>query len=67
MRQRLRKIREERGWSQATAAAHIGISRAGYASIEIGRRTPGLFTALKISQVFALRIEDFANPKEDIS
>jgi putative transcriptional regulator len=58
MRNRLRVLRAERGWSQADLADRLGVSRQSVNAIETGKYDPSLPLAFTIARLFALRIED---------
>ncbi len=55
---RIRRIREESGTTQATLAERIGLSRASVANIERGRQHPPIHTAYAIAQAFGLQLFD---------
>lgn len=61
---RLRKLREQAGLSQADVAGRIGIARATYASLEAGRRSPNLDELQKISQLYELSIAELIQSGE---
>lgn len=64
MKNRLRLLRAERGWSQAELAERLGVSRQTVNSIETERYEPSLSLAFKVARLFAQRIEDvFAGPE----
>ncbi|MEM8617649.1 MAG: helix-turn-helix transcriptional regulator, partial [Pseudomonadota bacterium] len=42
MRNTIRLLRAERGWSQATLADHLGVSRQSVNAIETGKYDPSL-------------------------
>ena len=67
MKNRLRALRAERGWSQADLAARIEVSRQSVNAIETGRYDPSLPLAFKIAAIFGAPIEsifaDDANPE----
>lgn len=50
--ERLRWLRERKGFSQKEIADKIGISQQGYSHLETGRREPNLETLIKLSRVF---------------
>jgi putative transcriptional regulator len=52
MRNRLRVLRAERGWSQAELAARIAVSRQTANAIEKGKRDPSLPLAFKLARLF---------------
>lgn len=62
MTNRLRTLRAERGWSQAELADRLGVSRQTVNAIETGKYDPSLPLAFKLSEVFALRIEQLFRP-----
>lgn len=57
MRNRLRVLRAERGWSQQDLAERLGVSRQSVNAIETGKYDPSLPLAFRIAQVFAMPIE----------
>lgn len=58
MKNRLRLLRAERGWSQAELAERLGVSRQTVNSIETERYEPSLSLAFKVARLFSQRIED---------
>lgn len=58
MKNILRELRAERGWSQADLADRLEVSRQTINAIETGRYDPSLPLAFKISRRFKLKIED---------
>ena len=58
MKNRLRVLRAERGWSQADLAERLGVSRQSVNAIETGKYDPSLPLAFRIAAVFAARIEE---------
>lgn len=58
MKNHLRVLRAERGWSQADLAERLGVSRQTVNAIETGKYDPSLPLAFKIARVFGLTIED---------
>jgi len=68
MKNKVKALRAERGWSQAELAARIGVSRNSIMSIENGRFDPSLPLAFEIAAVFGLTIEEiFQPPAKDSS
>lgn len=57
MRNRLRELRAERGWSQQDLAARLKVSRQTVNAIENGRYDPSLPLAFDIAAVFEAPIE----------
>ena len=63
MKNRLRVLRAERGWSQQDLAERLGVSRQSVNAIETGRYDPSLPLAFRIADLFDLVIEEiFENP-----
>ncbi len=58
MNNRVRELREARGWSQQALAEVLDVSRQTVISIEKGRYAPSLPLAFAIARVFDCRIED---------
>ena len=62
MKNRLRVLRAEREWSQATLAEQLNVSRQTVNAVETGKYDPGLPLAFKIAQLFDQRIEEIFDP-----
>ncbi len=62
MKNRLRVLRAERDWSQATLAQHLKVSRQTVHAIESGKYDPSLPLAFRIARLFGERIEDIFDP-----
>ncbi len=62
MKNRLRVLRAERDWSQATLAQHLEVSRQTVHAIESGKYDPSLPLAFRIARLFGERIEDIFDP-----
>ena len=58
MKNRLRVLRAERGWSQLELGGRIGVSRQAVNAIETGKHDPSLPLAFRIARLFGLRIEE---------
>lgn len=58
MKNRIRVLRAERGWTQADLAKLLDVSRNSVNAIENGKYDPSLPLAFSISEIFKLRIED---------
>lgn len=58
MRNRLRELRAERGWSQQKLAEELGVSRQTVNALETGKYAPSLPLAFRIGRVFGLKIEE---------
>lgn len=57
MKNIVRELRGERGWSQAMLADLLNVSRQTVNAIETGRYDPSLPLAFAIARVFDARIE----------
>lgn len=62
MKNRLRVLRAERGWSQADLAGKLAVSRQTVNAIETDRYDPSLPLAFKIANLFGLLIEEVFEP-----
>jgi putative transcriptional regulator len=58
MRNRIRVLRAEKGWTQAELAEKVGVSRNSINAVENGKFDPSLPLAFRIVEVFELKIED---------
>jgi len=58
MKNRLRVLRAERGWSQAELGGRLGVSRQAVNAIETGKHDPSLPLAFKLARLFSLTIEE---------
>jgi len=58
VRNRLRVLRAERGWSQAELGGRLGVSRQAINAIETGKHDPSLPLAFKLARLFSLTIEE---------
>ena len=57
MKNRIRVLRAERGWTQADLAKRLDVSRNSVNAIENGKYDPSLPLAFAIADVFELTIE----------
>ncbi len=57
MKNHLRALRGERGWSQADLAARLGVSRQTVNALESGKYDPSLPLAFTIARLFGQPIE----------
>lgn len=62
MKNLIRDLRGERGWSQAHLADLLSVSRQTVIAIETGRYDPSLPLAFAIAKLFKLKIEDIFQP-----
>lgn len=57
MKNKLRVLRAERGWSQADLAQRLDVSRQSVNAIETGKYDPSLPLALRIARLFEMPVE----------
>jgi len=57
MKNNLRELRAERGWSQAFLAEKLEVSRQSVNALETGKYDPSLPLAFRIARLFSLPIE----------
>lgn len=62
MKNRIRELRAEHGWSQADLAERLDVSRQSVNAIETGRYDPSLPLAFAISRLFGLPVEAIFSP-----
>jgi putative transcriptional regulator len=65
MNNRLRELREAKGWSQQELGERLGVSRQTIISIEKGKYDPSLPLAFAIARAFGSRIEDIFEPSAE--
>lgn len=58
IRNRVRELRDERGWTQQQLADAVGVSRQSINSIERNRYVPSLELALAFARVFGVATDD---------
>jgi len=58
IRNRVKELRTERGWTQQDLAEAVGVSRQSINSIERERYVPSLPLALTFAQVFGISTDD---------
>lgn len=58
MKNRIRVLRAEKGWSQAELAEKVGVSRNSLNAVENDKFDPSLPLAFRIAELFDLRIEE---------
>lgn len=63
MKNKLRVLRAERDWTQATLADHLAVSRQTVNAIETGKYDPALPLAFKIAKLFDMTIEEVFIPE----
>lgn len=63
MKNRLKLLRVERGWTQEQLGQTLGVSRQAVIAIETERHDPSLDLAYRIAAAFARPVEEiFENP-----
>lgn len=62
MKNQLRELRGEQGWSQADLAERLEVSRQTVNAIETGRYDPSLPLAFRIARLFGRSIEAIFEP-----
>ncbi|MBN8798114.1 MAG: helix-turn-helix transcriptional regulator [Stenotrophomonas nitritireducens] len=62
MNNRLRELRETKGWSQGELAERLEVSRHTVNALETGKYDPSLPLAFRIARLFDARIEDIFFP-----
>ncbi len=62
MNNRLRELRDARGWSQGELAERLEVSRQTVNALETGKYDPSLPLAFRIARLFDGRIEDIFMP-----
>jgi len=64
MKNRLRVLRAERGWSQAELGGRLGVSRQAVNAIETGKHDPSLPLAFRLARLFDMKIEEIFQDDE---
>ena len=65
MNNRLRELRDERGWSQGQLAEQLDVSRQTINALETGKYDPSLPLAFRIARLFEQPIESIFLPGAD--
>lgn len=65
MRNRLRVLRAELGWTQADLAERLDVSRQTVNALETGKYDPSLPLAFRIARVFGRAIEEIFEPEAE--
>lgn len=58
IRNRVKELRSERGWTQQQLAEAVGVSRQSIISIERERYVPSLILALTFAKIFECSTDD---------
>jgi putative transcriptional regulator len=64
VKNRLRLLRAERGWSQADLAERLAVSRQTVNAIETEKYDPSLPLALRIAKLFTMPVEKIFDTEE---
>lgn len=64
MKNRLKDLRAENGWSQAVLAERLGVSRQTVNALETGKYDPSLPLAFRIGRLFGQPIETIFTDEE---
>ncbi|MEM7327750.1 MAG: helix-turn-helix transcriptional regulator [Pseudomonadota bacterium] len=67
MKNIIRALRTERGWSQASLADELGVSRQSVNAIETGKYDPSLPLAFAIARLFGKSIEEIFDDATEAS
>lgn len=62
MRNRIRELRAERGWTQQDLAERLGVSRQTVNAIETGKYDASLPVAFRLAHLFERPIEGLFDP-----
>src|SRR6476620_6613443 len=60
---RVKLLRQARGWTQDDLAQASGLSRTGVSAIEAARLVPSVAAALGLAQAFGCKVEDLFGPQ----
>ena len=58
MENRLKEMREAKGWSQGELARRLGVSRQTINAIETGKYDPSLPLALRMAKLFGVAVPE---------
>ena len=67
MKNRLRELRGERGWSQGDLAERLDVSRQSVNAVETGKFDPSLPLAFRLARMFGKPIEQIVTDVSDDS
>ena len=66
MKNKIEKLRKEKGILQDDFAKLMGVSRQTISSLETGKYNPSIFLAYKIAKYFNMKIEEVFEFKEEV-
>lgn len=58
MKNRLKKVREAKGWSQGELARRLGVSRQTINAVETDKYDPSLPLALRMAKLFGVAVPE---------
>lgn len=58
MKNRVRQLREQKGWTQGELGDRVGVTRQTVYFIETGRFDPSLPLAMRMARMFGRSVED---------
>ncbi len=64
MKNMLRDLRSERGWSQQALAENLDVSRQTINALETGKYDPSIRLAFKIARLFGKTVEEIFSDEE---
>lgn len=67
MKNTLKELRTEAGWSQVTLGEKLGVSRQTIIALENGKYDPSLKLAFAIARIFGRRIEEVFDDQQEES
>jgi putative transcriptional regulator len=65
MKNNLRELRKERGWTQEDLAIELSVSRQTINALEAGRYDPSLPLAFKIARLFGRTAEEIFDDSDE--
>lgn len=66
MKNKIEKLRKEKGILQDDFAKIMGVSRQTISSLETGKYNPSIFLAYKIAKYFNMKIEEVFEFEEEV-
>lgn len=66
MKNKIRELREQLGYTQQDLAEKVGVSRQTIISLESGRYNPSIFLAYSIAKTFSTTIENIFIFEEEL-
>jgi len=61
-RNRIREVRERKGWRQADLAEKVGVFQSEISEIETGERKPNVYLAKRIAEALGVGIDEIFSP-----